>query len=374
MGKFFGSEMNNIYVTKPYLPPLCEFNAYLEIIWNTGVLTNQGALHRELESSLKKELGCENLTIFNNGTTALIGALDILDICGEVITTPYSFVATSHALIWKKCRPVFVDISNKDCNIDPAKVKEAITKNTVAILAVHCYGFPCDVVALDEIAKLHHVKIIYDAAHAFGVTYEGRSLLTYGDASTLSFHATKVFSTVEGGALIVRDSLQDKKAKKLINFGFVDENRVSDVGLNFKLNELQAAMGLLQLKNLDHIFSQRRRISEKYWAELALIEEIDFPMPRIGSSRNYSYFPVFINSLNKTRDGLYDFLKSNNIFSRKYFFPLINKFEAYSDFSDVHLPVAESISKQVLCLPIYPDLSEEEQDYIVLKIKDFFNS
>lgn len=365
--------MNNIYVTKPYLPDLNEFNNYLEKIWSSRILTNQGPFHRELEESLKNFLDCQSLTIFNNGTTALIGALEVLDICGEVITTPYSFVATSHALIWKKCKPKFVDIRKEDCNIDPEKVIEAIDDKTVAILAVHCYGFPCDVEALQEIAESSGIRVIYDAAHAFGIRYKGKSILTYGDASTLSFHATKVFSTIEGGALILKDKAKEQKAKKIINFGFKDENEVTDFGLNFKLNELQAVMGLLQLKNIELIFSKRKAIADRYFQELNDIDGIDFPYPREESSKNNSYFPIFVSNEERNRDRLYGFLKNNKIFTRKYFYPLINKFDAYKDFSNLNLPVAEEVSEQVLCLPIYPDLSEEEQSFIISKIKCFFN-
>ena len=369
--------MKNIYVTKPFLPPLNDFVKCLEEIWESGVLTNYGPYHQRLEIALKEYLNIKNINLVNNGTMALLAALDVLDISGDVITTPYSFVATSHSLIWKKCNPIFVDINSSDCNINPVMVEDAITERTTAILAVHCYGFPCDVNALATIAEKNNLKIIYDAAHAFGVKYKGQSILEYGDASTLSFHATKVFNTIEGGAIFFKKHENFSKAKLLSNFGFENEVCVSSIGLNFKLNEIQAAMGLIQVNHLDNIFEKRSAIAQYYDSELKSISAISRPLPREGSFVNNSYYPIFVNKeSSKNRDGLFEALKKNGIYGRKYFYPLINNFDVYKDIinnEEIYLPVAEKISASVLCLPIYPDLSIQEQGVIIDVIRKYFN-
>lgn len=367
--------MKNIYVTKPFLPPLNDFIKRLEEVWDSGILTNCGPQHQHLEAELKKYLGVHNMTLVNNGTMALLAALEILNVRGEVITTPYSFVATSHCLIWKKCKPVFVDINSEDCNIDPSKILEAINERTTAILAVHCYGFPCDVDELQNIANRNNLRLIYDAAHAFGVRYNNRSILDYGDASVVSFHATKIFNTVEGGALVFSQGENSAAAKKIRNFGFDNEISVSSVGLNFKMNEIQAIMGLAQLGCMSEIRKKRAAIAQKYDQELSVIKGLKFPRPRAGATSNYSYYPILVESCeSRSRDGLYDFLKKSGIHSRRYFYPLISDFMAYkgADIAIHHdLPIARSISERILCLPIYPDLLDSEQSFVIKKVKKF---
>lgn len=366
--------MKNIYVTRPFLPPLSEFLPRLEEVWSSGILTNCGPQHQQLEGALKKYLGVRNIALVNNGTAALQAALEILDIQGEVITTPYSFVATSHSLVWRKCKPVFVDISPGDCNIDPAKVAEAVNERTSAILAVHCYGFPCDVESLQHIAEKNNLKLIYDAAHAFGVKYKNKSILNYGDISTLSFHATKIFNTMEGGAVVCATSQNDARAKKIRNFGFDNETSVSTIGLNFKLNEIQAIMGLAQLPHMDEILAKRKAIAAVYDAELSGIEGIAFPREREGALVNHSYYPILVKrDGKKKRDDLYAFLKKTGIHTRRYFYPLISDFVNYKDTAEEWaLPMARYVSERIICLPIYPDLSGEEQCFVIEKIKDFF--
>lgn len=370
--------MKKIYVTKPFLPPLDEFIQNLEDVWESGILTNYGPYHQKLEKALKNYLGIKNFNLLNNGTMALIATLEVLNIKGEVITTPYSFVATSHSLIWRNCKPVFVDINFSDCNIDPIRIVEAITERTTAILAVHCYGFPCDVDALENIAKKNNLRLIYDAAHAFGVKYKNKSILDYGDASILSFHATKIFSTIEGGGVSFRNIENNEKIRKLSNFGFENEDSVSSIGLNLKLNEIQAVMGLSQLTHIEEIFRKRKEIAERYDRELEEIEFIDFPSARINSEINNSYYPIFVRNINgRNRNGLYSFLRENGVYARKYFHPLINKFDAYKEIigdHQLHMPVAERMAEEVLCLPIYPELSMDEQFYIIGLIKNFFSN
>lgn len=369
--------MKNIYVTKPFLPPINDFVECLEDIWKSGVLTNYGPYHQKLEIALKNYLEIPDIGLVNNGTMALLAALEVLDIDGEVITTPYSFVATSHALIWRRCRPVFVDISADDCNIDPSLVQDAITERTSAILAVHCYGFPCDVEKLENIAKDNNLKLIYDAAHAFGVKYKGQSILKYGDAAVLSFHATKIFSTVEGGGVVFRDQENFKKTRALSNFGFENEVSVNSVGLNFKLNEIQAAMGMVQIPYLADIFKIRKEIAKRYDDAFEGVCALTRPLPRVGSCVNNSYYPVFVNSKSgKSRDGLFGELRKNSVHCRRYFYPLISEFDAYKEIIDkskIFVPVAKKVSESVLCLPIYPDLSKEDQGLIIDLILKYFN-
>ncbi|MFG0600637.1 DegT/DnrJ/EryC1/StrS family aminotransferase [Delftia sp. WSY_4] len=370
--------MNKIYVTKPFLPPFNEFVKRLESVWESGILTNCGPHYQQLEVALKQHLGATNLTLLNNGTMALLAALEVLEVEGEVITTPYSFVATSHSLLWRKCKPVFVDVSPTDCNIDPVKVAQAINSRTNAILAVHCYGFPCDVEALQEIAAKHGLKLIYDAAHAFGVKYRSSSILQYGDASTLSFHATKIFNTIEGGSVTFASVENDIKARKLSNFGFDNEVSVSAIGLNFKLNEIQAVMGLAQLGYLDQISNKRKYIAQRYGCELSGLDGVGFPRARDFSEINNSYYPIFVDPVEgRSRNDLYEFLKERGVYSRRYFYPLINNFEIYQKTlagKKLFLPVAESLSERVLCLPIYPSLSDEEQTRVISGIKEFFGA
>lgn len=364
-----------IYVTQPNLPDLEEFLPYLQNIWKNKVLTNGGPYHQKLESELEKYLDVAALSLFCNGTIALITALQALDIKGEVITTPYSFVATSHALKWNNIQPVFVDIDPKTFNLDPTKIEAAITPNTSAILAVHCYGVPCDVDAIEKIAKKYNLKVIYDAAHAFGVKCHcGGSVLNHGDLSVLSFHATKVFNTLEGGAVVSPNKEIKQYIDQLKNFGFVDELTVVTPGINGKMSEVNAAIGLLQLEMVDNAILKRQSIDHRY--RIAFEGKVGIQcMSLAGQNRaNYSYFPILVGEdFPISRDNLYEVLKKSGIFSRRYFYPLISDFPMYKNLpssASENLPVAKMISSQVLCLPIYPDLSTEDQQRVIDLILD----
>lgn len=358
-----------ISVTSPLLPPLEEFLPYLEQIWQSKRLTNNGPFHQELESSLARYLGVEYLSLFTNGTTALITALQALGIKGEVITTPYSFVATANALVWNRLTPVFVDIDEHTFNIDPEKIEDAITANTTAIMPVHCYGNPCDVAAIKDIADKHGLRIIYDAAHAFGVQDEGGSILRYGDLSVLSLHATKVFNTFEGGAIISPNAETKKHVDQLRNFGFVDEVTVVTSGINGKMSEINAAFGLLQLKHIDHALQRRQVIDGLYHSLLASTPGIHCGIGSDGYVPNYAYFPVLVcDNYPMTRDELYDALKEHNIFARRYFYPLITDLAAYKEIHSLRrhpTPRAEDVAGKVICLPIYPDLERIDVERIV---------
>ena len=355
-----------IYVTQPYLPPLEEFFPYLEKIWASKVLTNRGTFHTEFEQELCAYLGVEHLALFATGTLALVTALQALRISGEVITTPYSFVATAHALLWNNIKPVFVDIDPVTLNLDPSKIEAAITPETSAILPVHCYGNHCDVDSIQMIADNYNLKVIYDAAHAFGVEFEDRSILGHGDLSVLSFHATKVFNTFEGGAIVCPDAKTKQHIDNLKNFGFVNETTVVASGINGKMNEFSAALGLLQLKYVSHALTRRREIDHVYRERLACIPGI-YCVARGNQSRdNYAYFPILIgHEYPLSRDALYNLLCENGIHGRRYFYPLISDFPMYRGFHSadrVNLPVAVSVAEQVLCLPIYPDLGQSDQN------------
>lgn len=360
--------MKRIYVTKPYLPPLKEFLPYLENIWDSHILTNDGPFHKELEQKLCEYLGVKYISLFSNGTLALVTALQALHITGEVITTPYSFVATTHALWWNNIKPVFVDIEQNTFNIDPEKIESAITPQTTAILPVHVYGNPCDVQKIKKIADVYGLKVIYDACHAFGVKIKGDSVLNFGDLSVMSFHATKVFNTFEGGAIVCHDIATKKRIDNLKNFGFTDGQVVAP-GINAKMNEIQAAMGLLQLKYIDRAIEKRKRIVEQYRLNLKGIRGIKFLEDFPGIKHNYSYFPIFINKeeFGKTRDIVFEELVKNNIYARRYFYPLISQFPTYSGLESSHpgrMPIAEKVTLEVLCLPIFPDLEIEDVDRI----------
>ncbi|MBA0212546.1 DegT/DnrJ/EryC1/StrS family aminotransferase [Pectobacterium brasiliense] len=355
---------NDIYVTSPLLPPLEEFIPFLEEIWSSKKLTNGGDFHNQLEEELANYLGVKHLCLFSNGTLALLVALQALRVTGEVITTPYSFVATSHSLLWNRLQPVFVDIDPVTCNLSPDKIEQAITPATSAILPVHCYGIPADVDEIQKIADIYGLKVIYDAAHAFGVKKNGMSILNHGDLSILSFHATKVFNTIEGGAIICPDAKTKKRIDYLKNFGFADEVTVVAPGINGKMNEVQAAFGLLQLKYIDQALHKRRFIYERYCALLKNIPGLRLINISNQIDWNYSYFPIFISKpFHKTRDEVYFQLKDNNYYSRRYFYPLISSFSMYrgldSAKSDL-LHHANTVSESVLCLPIYPDLSHDD--------------
>jgi dTDP-4-amino-4,6-dideoxygalactose transaminase len=354
--------MTPIYVTQPALPDLKEFIPYLEKIWESKVLTNNGQFHQQLETELAEFLGVKYISLFANGTLALLTALQTLKISGEVITTPFSFVATTNALWWNNLKPVFVDIDPVHHNLDPEKIAAAITPNTTAILPVHVYGNPCNVERIQEVADVYGLKVIYDAAHAFGVNYKGTSVLNYGDLSILSFHATKVFNTFEGGAIISHDEKTKKRIDYLKNFGFADEITVTAPGINSKMNEVQAAFGLLQLKDIKNNIGKRKEIAKKYSNGLKNIKGIELFKEFPGAEDyNYAYYPIFIdeNNYGKTRDELYEILKMNGIFGRRYFYPLISKFPIYSGLKSSNvenLITANMVSEQVICLPIYPDL------------------
>lgn len=360
---------NNIYVTQPYLPPLGEFIPYLEKIWDNKWLTNNGPFHQQLEQALCDYLGVEHLALFTNGTIALVTALQTLRITGEVITTPFSFVATAHSLLWNGLTPVFVDIDPDTCNLDPDKIEQAITPHTTAIMPVHCYGTPCNVERIQQIADTYGLKIIYDAAHTFGVKYKGESVLKHGDLSVLSFHATKVYNTFEGGAIVCPDAKIKQRIDYLKNFGFADEVTVMAPGINGKMSEINAAFGLLQLKHVDAAIARREEIDALYRQSLCDVKGItSLPVPA-DTERTFSYFPVMVgNDYPLSRDELYYKLKEHNIHSRRYFYPLISNMPMYRGLpssSKSNLMVAEALSQQVLCLPIYPDLKQTELEQIV---------
>ena len=363
-----------IYVTQPFLPELAEFQPYLEQIWSNKILTNGGPFHQQLEKALCEHLGVEHIALFANGTLALVTALQALRITGEVITTPYSFVATAHSLLWNGIKPVFVDIDPDTLNLDPRKIEAAITPQTTAILPVHCYGHPCDVEAIQKIADNYNLKVIYDAAHAFGVRMaDGGSVLRHGDLSVLSFHATKVFNTFEGGAIVCPDAKTKQRIDHLKNFGFVDEVTVVAPGINGKMSELNASFGLLQLKHIDAALARRRAIDERYRAALADVPGLECVGLAGESVANYSYFPVLIGQeYPLSRDALYARLREHNVFGRRYFYPLISDFPMYRGLPSAapgNLPAASEIARKVLCLPIYPGLTPAEQDEIISLIR-----
>ena len=363
------SDSAPVYVTKPFLPPLEEFIPYLRTIWDNKILTNGGPFHQQFEEAICEYLGVEHLALFCNGTIALITALQALRITGEVITTPYSFVATSHSLLWNGIKPVFVDIDPETLNLDAAKVEAAITPQTTAILAMHCYGRPCNVAALQKIADIYNLKIIYDAAHAFAVKDAEGSILRYGDLSVLSFHATKVFNTFEGGAIVCPDARTKLRIDRLKNFGYVDEVTVVAPGINGKMSEMNAAIGMLQLKYVDDAIEKRRAVDKLYRKLLQNVKGITCPNEDGSVTANYSYFPIFVEGeYSLTRDRLYDKLKGNGVYARRYFYPLISEFPMYRGMPSAdtsNLPAATSASARILCLPIYPELSAEDLERIV---------
>lgn len=367
-----------IYVTQPLLPDLEEFLPYLEQIWASKQLTNGGNMHRQLEQQLADYLGVEHVALFNSGTIALLTALQALRITGEVITTPYSFVATTHSLLWNGIRPVFADIDPHSFNLDPEKIEAAITPHTTAIMPVHCYGNPCQVQAIQRIADNYNLKVIYDAAHSFGVRDAGGSILRHGDLSVLSFHATKVFNTFEGGAIICPDAKTKKRIDQLKNFGFVDEVTVVANGINGKMSEINAAFGLLQLKHIDQALAQRQQIAQRYNQQLKDIKGISIPAALLEQSTNNSYYPILVDSdYPISRDALYQRLRDNGIYSRRYFYPLISQFPMYRGLVSAqpeNLATATEIAEKVLCLPIYPALTEDEQDRVISLIKDVLNA
>ena len=360
------NQKKKILVTQPALPDLDEFIPYLREIWDSKWLTNQGKFHQELEKKLAEYLGVPYISLFNNGTLALIVSLQALRITGEVITTPYSFVATTHALWWNNIHPVFADIESNHLTLNPEKVEAAITPKTTAILPVHVYGNPSAMDELRDIANIHGLRIIYDAAHAFGVKYKNYSVMNWGDLSILSFHATKVFNTFEGGAIVSHDETMKKRIDYLKNFGFQQEDKVIGPGINAKMNEFQAALGLAQLNHHKKHVTKRKEIHNLYKTQLKDVEGITFLNIRENTTYNYAYFPVFINEkeYTKSRDALYEHLKTFGYYPRRYFYPLISNFPIYKGQPSAdpsNLPAASDITEKVLCLPIYPDL---EHDFV----------
>lgn len=363
--------MNNIIqVTQPLLPPLEEFVPYLEKIWEGKWITNNGQFHQQLEKSLCEYMGVEHLCLFTNGTLPLITALQALHITGEVITTPYSFVATTHALWWNGIKPVFVDIDPSNCNLDPDRIEAAITPRTTAIMPVHCYGNPCDTKRIQAIADHYGLKVIYDAAHVFGVEVNGESILKQGDMSSLSFHATKVFNTAEGGALIVKDAEMKKEIDYLKNFGFAGETEVVAPGINSKMDEIRSAYGLLNLQYVGEAIEKRRQVAIRYREALRGVRGIRFFDDMPGVKHNYGYFPIFVNAdeYGMTRDALYFKMKEHGVWGRRYFYPLISTFNTYSALpssSPENLPNATRIANEVICIPIHHELGENDIDKVI---------
>lgn len=359
-----------ITVTSPLLPDLKEFERCLEDIWQRKWLTNNGYYHKELEKALAEYLGVPYLSLFTNGTLPLITALQALRITGEVITTPYSFVATTHSIWWNGIKPVFVDVEEESGNIDPEKIEAAITPKTTAIMPVHVYGTPCDTKRIKEIADKYGLKVIYDAAHAFGVTVNGKSILEEGDISTLSFHATKVYNTVEGGALVCHDEATKKRIDYLKNFGFADEVTVVAPGINSKMDEIRAAYGILNLRQVDSAIESRRQTALRYREGLKDVEGIRLLRDVEGVRHNYSYFPVFIDrqKYGMSRDELYEKLKGRGIFGRRYFYPLISEFPVYRGLDSAareNLLVAHQLAESVICLPMYAGLTDADAERVI---------
>lgn len=358
-----------ITVTSPLLPSLEEFIPMLQDIWDRKWLTNNGHYHEELEKALADYLGVKYLSLFTNGTLPLITALQAMRVTGEVITTPYSFVATTHSIWWNGLKPVFVDVDETTGNIDPDKIEAAITPHTTAIMPVHVYGTPCNMKRIQEIADIYGLKIIYDAAHAFGVKVNGESVLKAGDMSTLSFHATKVYNTIEGGALICHDEATKKRIDYLKNFGFADETTVVAPGINSKMDEIRAAYGLLNLKQVDSAIANRKAIADKYREALKDVAGIRFLNDIEGVRHNYAYFPIFVSEeYGVSRDDLYALLQKHNIYGRRYFYPLISTFSAYKGLDSANpanLPVAHKLASQVLCLPMFATLDDEGVNRVI---------
>jgi dTDP-4-amino-4,6-dideoxygalactose transaminase len=362
-----------VYVTQPYLPPLEEFIPYLEQIWKNKWLTNAGPFHNELEAALVRHLEVPYLSLFANGTIGLMVALQALRVSGEVITTPFTFVATSHSLLWNGIKPVFVDIDPDTFNLDVNRIESAITPLTTAIMPVHCYGLPCDVDQIQRIADRYGLKVIYDAAHAFDVRYRGQSLVRHGDLTVLSFHATKSFNTFEGGAIVSPDEKTKQRIDYLKNFGIADEVTVVGPGINGKMNEIQAAFGLLQLRYLADGRQKRRTIDRRYRTGLAGLPGIRLLPEPAETDVNYSYFPILVESEYAcSRDALYERLREKRIFARRYFYPLVSEMPMYRGLPSAaaaNLPVAGRVAQQVLCLPIHADLTVVEQERVMQLIK-----
>ena len=363
-----------ITVTSPLLPSLEELNVYLQDIWQRKWITNNGYYHQMLEAALCEYLVVPYISLFTNGTLPLTAALLAMRITGEVITTPFSFVATTHSLWLNGIKPVFVDIDPVTCNLDPDKIEVAITPNTTAIMTVHVYGYPCDTKSIQQIADKYGLKVIYDAAHAFGVEREGESILNAGDMSTLSFHATKTFNTIEGGALVLHDEHTKKRVDYLKNFGFVGETEVVIPGTNGKLDEVRAAYGLLNLKQVDAAIEARCQATTNYREALRNVSGITFMDDISGVKHNYSYFPIFVDEerYGMSRDELYFKMKEYNVLGRRYFYPLISTFSTYRELKSArkeNLPVATKMAEQVICLPMHHALSEDDMERVLRLIR-----
>lgn len=363
-----------LYVTRPYLPPLDEFLPMLARMWEKRILTNQGPYHQEFEQALCRTLGVDNVSLVTNGMLALSAVIEASGIKGEVVTTPYSFVATTHAVRMGSLEPVFVDIRRSDLNIDPDLIEAAITPRTSAIVAVHCYGNPCDVEAIEAIAARHGLTVIYDAAHAFGVRLRGRGVLSYGDFATLSFHATKAFNTFEGGAVVAGSARGKGAVDSFRNFGIADEVSIPFIGTNAKMSEFNAALGVLQLGHFERVRAARRRVDSLYREALAEVDGIEcLPIPD-GVEPNFSYFPVFVTGdYPLSRDGLYERLKRGNVFARRYFYPLLSSLPMYGGLPSAapdNLPVATLAAEQILCLPIFPDMTDADLERVLSVIRD----
>lgn len=362
-----------ITVTSPLLPSLDDFNAMLKEIWASRWITNNGQFHKRLEVALAEYLGVPYISLFTNGTLPLLTALQALRITGEVITTPYSFVATTHSIWWNGCKPVFVDIDPATGNIEPDKIEAAITPKTTAIMPVHVYGKPCDTKRIQEIADKYGLKVIYDAAHAFGVKVNGESILNAGDMSTLSFHATKVYNTIEGGAMVMHDEKTKQRIDYLKNFGFAGEVTVVGPGINSKVDEMRAAYGLLNLRQVDNAIAARQQVAIKYREALRNVDGITFFDDMPGVKHNYSYFPVFVDAekYGMTRDELYFKMKDANVLGRRYFYPLISEFSTYRGLESArpeNLPNAHKMANSVICLPMHHALSEEDIERTITAI------
>jgi dTDP-4-amino-4,6-dideoxygalactose transaminase len=357
-----------ILITRPYLPPLEELMPMLEQIWETRILSNNGPFHQRLEARLRDFLQVNNVSLVTNGMVALEAVIDAAGLEGEIVTTPYSFVATTHAVKRGRLEPVFVDVRADDLNIDPGKIEEAITPRTTAIVAVHCYGNPCALDEIDAIARRHDLKVIYDAAHAYGVTWKGRGVLGWGDYATLSFHATKAFNTFEGGAIVTRADEDRAAIERQRNFGIASEVSIPVVGTNAKMSEFNAAVGLVQMDHFERVRTARARVDARYRELLAGVEGIEPLGIPAGVVPNHSYFPVLVReSFSIGRDTLYERLKDADVHSRRYFFPLLSNLPMYGDLPSAaraRLPVANRAADQVLCLPIHPELSESDQDRV----------
>ena len=368
-------ENKQITVTAPLLPDLEDFNVLLKEIWDSKWITNNGAFHKKLESALCEYLKVPYISLFTNGTLPLLTALQALRVTGEVITTPYSFVATTHSIWWNGCKPVFVDIDPATGNIDPDKIEAAITTRTTAIMPVHVYGKPCDTKKIQKIADKYGLKVIYDAAHAFGVEVDGKSILNEGDMSTLSFHATKVYNTLEGGALVMHDAEMKKRIDQLKNFGFTGEITVEFPGINSKVDEVRAAYGLLNLGLVDSAIEARHQAAIRYREGLRNIEGLTYMEDMPGVKHNYSYFPIFIDAekFGMTRDELYFKMKEHNVLGRRYFYPLISEFETYNGLPSAgrdNLPKAHQVADSVICLPMHHELSDDDLNRVIRIIRN----